>query len=56
MEVGYPKELMNSAGTIANAPGFKIQFRIVNSNASITQSMPTHKILKSLQFVLFAPS
>lgn len=56
MKVGYQKELVTSARTTANAPGFKIQFKIVNSNAGITLSIPIHKILKSLQLDLFVLS
>lgn len=40
MKVSYQKELVTSARTTANAPGFKTQFKIVG----ITLSMPTHKI------------
>lgn len=52
MKVSYQKELVTSARTTANAPGFKTQFKIVG----ITLPMPTHKILKSLQLDLFVPS
>lgn len=37
---------MTSARTPANAADFKIQFKTVNSNAGITQPVPTHEILK----------
>lgn len=46
MKAGKQKEMMTSARTTANAARFKIQFKIVNSNAGITQSVPTHKTLK----------
>lgn len=56
MKAGKQKELMTSAKTTANAAGFKIQFKIVNSHAGITQSVPTHKTLKSLNLDLLVPS
>lgn len=37
MKVGKQKELMTSSRTTTNAAGFKIQFKIVDSNAGITQ-------------------
>lgn len=55
MKVGKQKELMTSARTTANAAGFKIQFKIFSSNAGITQSVQTHKILKGLKLDLLVP-